>query len=314
MIHPPILSIVSPVYGAEKIVPELIKRISDEVIKITPDFEIVLIEDGSPDNSWNVIVEECLKYKFVKGIKLSRNFGQHYAITAALAIAQGNYVVVMDCDLQDNPVYIKDMYEQALKEYDIVYTVKEKRKHSFFKNITASIFFWIFNALTENKDAGATRHVGSFSLLSRKVVEAYNSMGERHRHYLMVLRLLGFRSTQISIRHDDRYEGKSSYTFSRLVRHAWNGITSQSDKLLWVSINVGCIIFGISIFWTLYLIYTYFTTGLLSGYTSVMATLLIGIGLILMSIGITGIYIGKIFQQVKNRPLYFIDKTINLEK
>lgn len=314
MIKNPHISVVSPVYGAEKIVPELVSRIIEEVSKITADFEIVLVEDGSPDKSWDAIMLQCQQYDFVKGVKLSRNFGQHYAITAALNIAKGDYVVVMDCDLQDNPVYIKDMYEVVLKGYDIIYTVKKKRKHSFFKNITASFFFSIFNMLIENNNTDASKNVGSYSMLSRKVVDAFNSINETHRHYLMVLRLLGFRSTEIVIEHESRFEGKSSYTFWRLMRHAWNGITSQSDKLLWISINLGFIIFIVSISWTLYLVYTYFTTGLLNGYTSLMATLLIGIGLILMSIGITGIYIGKIFQQVKNRPMYFIDKTLNVIK
>jgi glycosyltransferase involved in cell wall biosynthesis len=308
----PLISIISPVYKAEKIIPELVKRVYSSVAEITPDFEIILVEDGGPDNSWLAIEEQCKKYSFVKGIKLSRNFGQHYAITAGLQLAKGDYVIVIDCDLQDNPVYFKPLYETALKGFDIVYTYKTKRKHSFFKNITASIFFSIFNYLNDNKNVDANKNVGSYSLLSRKVVESYKSMKEGNRHYLMILRLLGYKSTYLEILHEERFEGKSSYSFSKLVKHAINGVTSQSDKLLRISINIGFLIFIMSIIWTGIIVYIYFHTGLLNGYASIMATLLLGIGLILMSIGIAGIYIGKIFEQVKERPLYIIEKQINL--
>lgn len=305
------ISVISPVYRAEKIVDELVRRIREELGKMQVSFEILLVEDGSPDKSWEKITENCLKFPEVKGIKLSRNFGQHYAITAGIHEAIGNYVIVMDCDLQDNPVYISQLYSLALKGADIVYTVKKKRKHSFFKNLTASIFFRIFNYLTENKNARADATIGSYSLLSRKAANAFRRIQDTHRHYLMVLRLLGFQSAYLEIEHDERFEGKSSYTFGKLVTHAINGITSQSDKLLRISIGVGFFCFLASLLWVFTLIILYFTHGLVAGYTSTMAVILLSTGLILMSIGIAGIYIGKIFEQVKGRPLYLIDHKIN---
>jgi dolichol-phosphate mannosyltransferase len=304
-----LLSVVSPVYRAEKIVDELVKRIAEEVSKITTNFEIILVEDGSPDNSWAKIAENCAKYPFVKGIKLSRNFGQHYAITAALHHAQGEYVVLMDCDLQDNPKYIIDLYAKAQEGYDIVYTKKEERKHSIFKNITAKMFFWVFNYLADNQNADDK--TGSFSLLSRKVVEAFCRIQDYHRHYLMVIRFLGFKNTSIQIVHEKRFEGRSSYNLSKLINHALNGITSQSDKLLRLSITVGFSFFVLAILWAFYLLIGFFIHGALAGYTSLMVALLLSTGIILMSIGVLGIYIGKIFEQVKQRPLYLIDTKIN---
>lgn len=305
------LSIISPVYRAEKIVDELVRRIRETVDAMKVSYEIILVEDGSPDNSWEKIKENAQKFPEVKGIRFSRNFGQHYAITAGIRVASGNYCIVMDCDLQDNPGYIPKMLALAYKGNDIIFTMKKTRKHSFFKNISAGLFFRIFNYLTDNKTAKADATVGNYSLLSRKAMDAFCQIKDTHRHYLMVLRLLGFKTEYMEIIHDTRFEGKSSYTFSKLIAHAINGITSQSDKLLRISITVGFSCFALSILWVLALIILYFTHGLVPGYTSLMAVILLSTGLILMSIGVAGIYIGKIFEQVKDRPLYFIDTRIN---
>lgn len=303
------ISIISPVYKAEKIVDKLVQSIVESVSVITPNYEIILIEDGSPDNSWSKIEENCKNNTLVKGLKLSRNFGQHFAITAGLIEAKGNYVIVMDCDLQDNPIYIKELYEKAKMGFDIVYTIKKERNHSWFKNLTSAIFFKIFNYLTDNQTASSS--IGSYSMLSRKVVNAFCQIKDTHRHYLMVLRTLGFSSANISIIHEKRYEGKSSYNLSKLVKHALDGITSQSDKLLRISISVGFMFCGISIALVIYTVIKYIIVGALPGYTSLTSIILLSTGLILLSIGIAGMYIGKIFEQVKGRPLYFIDKKIN---
>jgi glycosyltransferase involved in cell wall biosynthesis len=311
MSNNPLISVVSPVYRAADIVDELVKQVSEALAAITPDFEIVLVEDGSPDGSWQKIEENCKQNPKVKGVKLSRNFGQHYAISAGLREAKGDYVVVMDCDLQDDPKYITQLLEKAQEGFDIVYTVKEKRAHSFFKNITATFFYFIFNALTDNQTLNANGTVGSYSLLSRKVVDAFNSINDYHRHYLMVLRLLGFNYTFVPVEHKERFSGKSSYNFARLIAHAIDGITSQTDKLLRISILIGGIFCTLSFLGGIGLIIFYLVNGALPGYTSLMVMLLFSTGLILMSIGITGLYIGKIFDQVKNRPLYIIEKKVN---
>ena len=308
----PALSVVSPVYKAEKIVPELVKRIAEACAQITPDFEIVLVEDGSPDNSWCAIENECAEHPYVKGVKLSRNFGQHYAITAGLSIAKGDYAAVMDCDLQDNPKYLAELYEKAKEGNDVVLTYKTRRQHSVFKNITAPIFFAIFNFLIDNKELDASKNVGSYSMLSRKAVDAFLAMTEYHRHYLMVLRTIGFKKTYVEVEHDKRFEGKSSYTFSKLLGHALDGITSQSDKLLRVSAAAGFGLCVLSLLWAAYIVFQYFHTGLLNGYASIMGFQLLSTGVILIFLGVTGLYIGKIFTQVKQRPLYIVDKTINL--
>ncbi len=304
-----LLSVVSPVYRAEKIIPELVRRIGEACSKVTEKYEIILVEDRGPDNSWEAICTAAAQDPRVKGIRFSRNYGQHYGITAGLDAAQGEYTVVIDCDLQDNPDYIPEMVKLAHEGYDIVLTEKEKRAHSFFKNFTAGIFFRVFNYLSDNQQANSS--VGAYSLMNRKVREAFCRIKDAHRHYLMVLRLLGFKTTSLRIQHVKRFEGKSSYDFMRLVKHAVNGITSQSDKLLRLSISLGFIFFCVSILYTIVLVVRYLLHGAYPGYTSLMAVILLSTGLILMSIGIAGIYIGKIFEQVKDRPLYIVDEKIN---
>jgi polyisoprenyl-phosphate glycosyltransferase len=310
----PLLSIVSPVYQAEGIVDEFVRRVYQTLDSIADSYEIILVDDGSPDEGWRQIVINCSQHYFVKGIRLSRNFGQHIALTAGLQAASGEFVVVMDCDLQENPKYIPELLAKAREGFDIVLTRKRTRQHSFFKNITARMFYWIFNHLTDGAENRSNLQSGTLSLLSRKAADAFCRINDCHRHYLMVVRLLGFRSDYIDVEHDKRLEGKSSYTFSKLARHAIDGITSQSVRLLHFSVAFGFVLSFLSGLWAAYLFVQYFVHGAVPGYTSIMMMLSLATGLILTSIGIVGTYIGKIFEQVKGRPLYFIDETVNLDE
>jgi dolichol-phosphate mannosyltransferase len=305
------LSIVSPVYGAEKILPELVKQIHAAVSKLNISYEIILVDDCGPDNSWQVITEICSVDKIVRGIKLSRNFGQHYAITAGLKAAKGNFVVVMDCDLQDNPIYIQKLLSEAKKGNEIVYTRKTNRQHSAFKNITARLFNRSFNYLVDNKNYKAFADVGSYSILSRKVVDSFNNFNDYHRHYLMVLRWMGFTHSYIEIEHQQRFEGRSSYNLKKLINHAIDGIVSQSDKILRLFVYFGLIISCIAFFsMVIVLVYSIFH-GFASGWASIFVLLLFSLGIILTSLGIVGIYVGKTFEQAKNRPKFIIEEEIN---
>lgn len=304
------LSVCSPVYRAQSILPELVRRIEESLKPLAIDYEIVLVEDCSPDESWNVISQICTENSRVIGVKLAKNSGQHNAITAALAHAKGDYVVVMDCDLQDDPKYIPELLTEAQKGYHIVYTAKEKRSHSAFKNLTGRLYGYFLLKLTGNSELYKSE-IGSYSLLSRNAVEAFLSFREVHRHYLMILRRLGFRSTAIRIKHNPRFEGKSSYTFFKLLNHAIDGIVSQSNRLLYLSVYVGLAMFAFSFAFIAILFVLYFTKGFLSGWTSLMVMLLFSTGLIMLTFGIHGLYLGKIFDQTKARPLYIVEETHN---
>jgi dolichol-phosphate mannosyltransferase len=304
------LSVCSPVYRAQNILPELVRRIEEAVKPLTNDYEIVLVEDCSPDESWKVLSEICAVNPRVVGIKLAKNSGQHNAITAALAHSKGDYVVVMDCDLQDDPKYIPELLAEARKGYHIVYTAKEKRRYSTFKNITARLYGFVLHKMTGSSELYKAE-TGAYSLMTRKAVDAFLSFKEVHRHYLLILRRLGFRSTVIYIEHHPRFEGKSSYTFAKLLGLAVDGIVSQSNLMLYMSVYIALAMFVLSFVFMVILIILYFTKGFLSGWTSLMVTVLFSTGLILFSLGIHGLYIGKIFDQVKERPLYIIEEYIN---
>jgi len=307
----PYISIVSPVYQAEEIVDELVKRITEEVTSITEEFEIVLVEDGSSDQSWEKIVKNCKADKRVKGIKLSRNFGQHYAITAGIQESNGDYVVVMDCDLQDNPKYIIDLINKSKEGFDIVYTVKDVRKHGVIKNILGRFFHKIFNWLINDKTISGNEQIGAFSLISRKVVHAFCEYNEYHRAYIPVLRCLGFSNAIITVKHDERYHGETSYHFTKSITLAIDSIISHSDKLLIVSIYNGFAFTMVGFISIIYVVIESIKSGFQPGWASTTVLIIFCTGLILMSLGITGIYIGKIFLQAKGRPLYLIDKKLN---
>lgn len=305
----PLLTVVSPVYRAEGIVDELVTRLRQELAPLGT-YEIVLVDDRSPDASWDRIVANCGQHPEVVGVRLSRNVGQHPAISAGLSVARGEYVVVIDCDLQENPKYIGDLLAQARDGADIVYTYKRRREHSRFRNLTARSYFAVLEFLRAD-DAHLTRMgVGSFSLITRRVVDAYARIGDVHAHYLSNLQRLGFRSAQVEIEHEPRFEGRSSYSFGKLLRHAVDGIVSQSVRLLNVATALGFGLFALSLVGAAYLVISYLVRGALVGYTSLMVMFLLLAGVILMSIGVLGLYVGRIFEQVKGVPPFIIDRVV----
>lgn len=304
------LSIISPVYRSEAIVDELVLRIGQEVSKITSNYEIILIDDGSPDGSWAKIEVHCKKNLQIKGVKLSRNFGQHYAVTAGMTVAAGELIVVMDCDLQDDPSYIPVLIKEHQNGNEIVFTKRIKRKHSFQKRVTARIYNLLFGFFSErNYDVDA----GSLVLFTANVKNVVLQLKDKDRLYVQMLKWVGFKSTYVPVEHNKRFSGESSYTVMQLMKMALQGWTSHSDKLLKFSIYGGFTLSLVTFLISLVIVIRYFTEGLQPGWPSLFIAIMFSTGLILMSIGITGIYVGKIFEQTKNRPLYIIDKKINLD-
>ena len=303
------ISVVSPVYRAEKIVDELVRRLSSSLSKITDNYEIVLVEDGGGDNSWKEIEKNCSSDKKVKGIRLSRNFGQHYAITAGLNEASGDIIVILDCDLQDDPEHIEKLFKEFNNGYDVVFTKRIGRKHSFFKMMTAKIYNSLFKIFS---DKNYDLDVGSMTMISKRVKDEFLRLKDQDRLYIQLLKWVGFRSTYVSVEHRERYEGTSTYSLSKLFVTAIQGWTSYSDKLLRLSIYSGLIISFLSLLAGMSIVLSYFLLKYQPGWPSLIVAILFSTGLILMSIGITGIYIGKIFEQTKERPLYIIDEKLNL--
>ena len=304
------LSIISPVYMGQHSVGELVDRIVQAVAPITDNYEIILVEDRSPDASWASIQKACESADKVVGIRLSRNFGQHYAITAGIEASHGRFVIVMDCDLQDDPAYIPGLYAKACEGFDVVLTRREERVHSFLKNLASKAYYRFMAWLTKTDSVKSMYRLGNYSIISRKVANAFISLNDYHRQFIPALFWLGFNLTFLDVKHAPRFEGRSSYSFMKLIALAINGIVAQSDRLLYLSITTGFAFVAVAMLGAGFLIVQYFLRGSVPGWPSVMVTLLLSAGLILMSLGILGMYLGKTFEQTKGRPLYIIDEIV----
>lgn len=304
------LSIVSPVYRAAKILPLLVKRIEKSVFKITDDYEIILVDDYSPDDSWNVIEVIAHSNPKVVGVKLSRNFGQHKAITAGLSFVTGDWVVVMDCDLQDQPEEIIKLYNKAQEGYDIVLASRINREDTFFKRLSSTIFHKIFSYLCGAK---SDKTVANFGIYNIKVIREYNKMKEVARSFPSLVSYLGFSTAIIPIEHASRYEGSTSYSFAKLLSLSLDVILSNSNKPLKLAIKIGFFISFLSFILAIYNIIAYFAGAIMvPGYTSTLFSIWFVGGILLCMMGIIGLYIGRIFDQVKGRQLYIVDKVIKI--
>lgn len=305
------LSIISPVYKAEKIVPELVTRIIDSIEKLTPNFEIILVDDCGPDGSWNKIKEECKKDQRVKGIKLSRNFGQHYAITAGLTLSKGNWVVVMDCDLQDLPEEIIRLYYKAIEGCDIVLAKREVRQDNFFKRISSLLFYKVFSYLTNTKQ---NPEVANFGIYNRKVIDSVLSMGDQVRFFPTMVQWVGFKKEFLKVKHAARFEGTSSYNWNKLFKLAFDNILAFSNKPLQLTIRLGLTISVFSIVFGIYYLYSFFTGRIkVIGFASLIISISFFSGIIIFILGILGLYIGKLFDKIKERPNYIIDEIADYE-
>lgn len=305
------LSVVSPVYRGEKMLGELVERIHQAVSPLTDDYEIVLVNDCSPDNSWERIAEICATDKKVKGINLSRNFGQPYAITAGLTYAQGDYVAVIDCDLQNKPEDLPAMYRKALEGYDVVSARRVVREDTFMKRMSSAIFHMVYDFLS---GFDTDKAVAEFGIYSKKIVQVYCSIPEYSRSFVELIHTLGFRKTTVDVLHDHRLEGESSYNLYRLLKLSYNSIISNSNRPLHLAVALGLTMSLLSFLMAIYNVFAKFW-GLneVEGYTSTIFSIWFVGGLLLLMMGVLGLYIGKIFDQVKGRPVFIVSDTLNIE-
>lgn len=301
------ISVVIPVYQCADCLVELYQRIKKCLLNITPNYEIIFVDDRGRDNAWDIIVGLSKKDNVIKGVRLSRNFGQHLAITAGLAQSRGDWVVVMDCDLQDSPEEIIRLYELAQSGFDIVLARRKQKKHSFFRRIFSKCYSKLMTIATNQL---FDPELGSFSIISRKVVDSYLRFKDNDRHYLFILYWLGFNIGYIDYKHTDRFSGKSSYNLSALIKHAISGMLFQTSILLKLIVYLGFVISSMGSCFALYIVYRYFYCHIMPGWTSLVVLILLIGGVIISSLGVVGLYIAKIFEQVKNRPLYIIDEVI----
>lgn len=302
----PTLSVVSPVYQAQDCLRELYTRLVAVLEKHFDSFELVLVEDGSPDDSWSVMQELAAKDPRVRGLQLSRNFGQHHALTAGLAAARGKWVVVMDCDLQDRPEDIPALYAKAQEGFDVVLARRAQRKDSWRKRLSSWAFYKVFNYLTDLNYDGT---VANFSICARSVVDEVNRLGEATRFFGGFLALVGFKKAFIDVQHDARFSGGTSYTFMKLMRLATNVILAHSNKPLHLCVRAGGLIAAASFLAAIVVLVRAIMYGSpVMGWPTLIVSLYFSTGTIILTLGILGLYIDRVFTEVKHRPVYIVRK------
>ena len=302
------LSVVVPVYGCRGCLRPLLARLNAALEPIVgDDFEVVFIDDRSPDAAWEELLELAREDRHVRAVRLSRNFGQHAAITAGLSRSQGRHTVVMDCDLEEPPEVIPRLYAKAREGFDIVHTSRTRPTRPGVRHLLGRAYFRLRNVLLGTRTG--TEH-GTLSLLSRPVVNAFLLLRDRDREYLVALDWLGFRSTTVEFERAPRHEGRSSYTWRRLLRVGIDGLFFQTTVLLRWVVLAGLLIALAGVGLATYYLYTYFASDPLPGYTSLAVLMLLLSGFIIVTLGVVGMYVGKVFEQVKDRPLFVIDQEV----
>ncbi len=302
------ISVVSPVYRAEALVLPLVTQLCEALCSITPNYEIILVEDGCPEGSWAAIEEACRRFPGVIGVKLSRNFGQHYAISAGLSRARGEWVVVMDCDLQDQPSEIPYLLAKAREGHDVVLARRSVRKDSWFKRMTSIIFYRMLSYLTEGFHDPA---IANFGVYHRKVIAAINALPETIRYFPTMVRWVGFRTTTLDVAHASRPNGSTSYDLKKLLDLALDICLAYSDKPLRLAVSTGFVVTAVGFCFAGYTFVKALRGEIqVIGYASLTVSLWVLSGLIILMIGIVGLYVGKSFEVVKRRPSFIVDKVI----
>jgi polyisoprenyl-phosphate glycosyltransferase len=297
---------VIPVYRCVGSLIPLCERLEATLAGLVSTWEIVFVDDRSPDESWPTLKSLAQAHERVRAVRLSRNFGQHAAITAGLARASGRWTVVMDCDLQDRPEDIPVLYKEALAGNDIVFGKRQRRDDRWFRVTAARLYFGLLNRVL---GTDVTSEYGTFSIISDRVRNAFLTLRDNDRHYLFILYWLGFRHAAVDVGRDPRHSGTSSYTLTTLLRHAFAGVFFQTTALLRWIIYFGFAVSMMGIALAAFFIYQYVAATPYSGWTSLAVLLLVIGGFIIMSTGVAGLYVGKIFEQVKERPLYVVDES-----
>lgn len=310
----PGLSLVIPIYNEEPVIPELERRLRTVLSSLgglVESWEVVLVDDGSADRSFELLSEMAKNEPRFKVVSFARNFGHQMAITAGLDRAEGDAVVIMDADLQDPPEVIASMIEKWREGWDVVYAVRRSRKgETIFKRASAAMFYRVFRAMLGG--LSIPLDTGDFRLMSRPAVLALRALKERHRFVRGMVSWIGFRQTAVHYDRDVRFAGTTKYPLRKMIRFAADGVTSFSIVPLrvatWLGILAGLAAIGIGA-WALYV--KFFQNGVVTGWTTIMLFVAFGSSAQLLMTGILGEYVGRIYEEVKRRPLYVTARELN---
>ena len=302
------VSVVSPVYNSQGSLKELHSRLVSTLESIGNNFEVIFVDDGSTDESWESIRRICKTDSRVRGIHLSRNFGQHSAISAGLEAALGEWIVVIDCDLQDRPEEIVKLYNEAQNGFDIVLGQRLNRNDSFLKKLGSRMFYRLLSFLTKCPQDSS---VANFGIYHKRVIESVLSMKDKVKYLPLMVQWVGYRAKSIEVLHDDRLTGETSYSFRKLVSLSLDIILSFSDRPLRLTVQFG---FVLSAFTFLAAIVVfccaYFGSITVPGWASLVISIWFLGGILITLIGVVGIYVGKTFDQVKGRPTYIVSERL----
>lgn len=301
------ISVVSPVYGCRSCLEELVDRVAASV-PANMRFEMILVDDASPDGSWERIVELSLTRPWLVGLRLSRNFGQHAAISAGLRHARGDWIVVLDCDLQDVPEEIPRLFEAAVsRRQDVVFALRVNRQDGWFKRVGSFCFFRLLSWLTGVEQDERT---ANFGIYRRAVINMVNEMPERDRSFPLMVRWAGYSTGVLPVTHAPRKEGATSYSLRRLFRLATSIVLSYSDKPLRLVAAAGLLFASVALLMVLFSAWRWFSGDIaVAGFTSLMASVWLVGGATMFCLGVVGLYVGQIFKNVQGRPNHIVAAT-----
>jgi len=303
----PHISVVVPVYGSDKILGELFERTANALAPITSDFEFIFVNDSSPDNAWQVIVELAANDSRIRGINLSRNFGQYPAMTAGLQASKGEWIIVMDCDLQDSPEEIPRMYQKAQEGFYVVVGSRQERHDSAMRLFVSKCFYGTMSYLTGRHH---DKTLANFGVYHRKVIDAVLSLEDHMRYFSVMVRWVGFRTATVPIKHAARKGGASGYSLSKLFNLAIDIILAYSEKPLRLIVKLGLVVSLVSLGYLLFVATELATSSTIQTTGYLLGSLWLFFGLLTTILGVIALYIGKIFEETKKRPIYIVQEEI----
>ena len=307
-------SIVIPIFNEEETLPALFDALCQTIAKLDGQAEVIFVNDGSRDKSLDILRNKHVLFPNFKIINLSRNFGHQVAVTAGIDFAEGDAVVIMDADLQDPPEVILELIKKWRDGYEVVYAIRAKRKgESFFKKITASLFYRLLRNISKTD---TPVDVGDFRLVDRKAIKAFRRFREHNRYVRGMFSWLGFKQTGVVYQRNERYAGETKYPLTKMIKFAWDGVIGFSDVPLRIALKLGFSLAGVSGLVGAFAIFEKITgwwTDIVHGWTSIIVLITFLGGIQLIVLGIVGLYISRIYDEVRDRPIYLISDTFGLE-
>jgi len=308
-----LISVVVPMYFEEEVAQECYNRLKSVMLQNDINYEFVFVNDGSTDRTMEILSEIAANDYRTKIVNFARNFGHQVAVTAGIATAKGDAIVIIDADLQDPPEVIPELIAKWEEGYEVVYAKRKQRKgETWFKLLTAKYFYKFLNYMS---DIDIPKDTGDFRIIDRKVADVFNQMTERNRFIRGMMSWVGFRQTYVEYERDERFAGETKYPLKKMIKFASDGIIAFSTKPLRIVMTLGLLSVLISIIVLLYTITVKIIgTGTQTGWASIMVAITFFSGIQLLGLGIVGQYIARIYDESKNRPIYIVKETINIEQ